>query len=119
MERTNQKNLKELNFKSSPQPKFNKNLSLLVEDLKSHQENNYSINISFQSEEQSTRLSSYFDSIGFFVLNYRKIISKLSEGFVDHESKVVYYTDHEIFNRYFKHSNIPKVPKKTKKRNKR
>ena len=107
------KNLKELNFNSSPQPKFNKNLSLLVEDLKSHQENNYSINISFQSEEQSTRLSSYFDSIGF-VLNYRKIISKLSEGFVDHESKAVYYTDHEIFNRYFKHSNIPRVPKKQK-----
>ena len=43
----------------------------------------------------------YFDSIGF-VLNYRKTISKLSEGFVDHESKAVYYTDHEIFNRYFK-----------------
>ena len=26
----------------------------------------------------------------------------------------MYYTDHEIFNRYFKHSNTPKVPKKQK-----
>ncbi len=106
-------NSHELNFNSSPQPKFNKNLSLLVEDLKSYQKKNYSINISFQSEEQSTRLSSYFDSVGFF-LNYKKTISKLSEGFVDHETKTVYYTDHEIFNRYFKHANTPKVPKKQK-----
>jgi transcription-repair coupling factor (superfamily II helicase) len=102
-----------INYQSSPQPKFNKNLSLLVEDLKAHQENKYSITISFQSEEQSRRLSSYFESVGFDV-NYKKTISKLSEGFVDHENKSVFYTDHEIFNRYFKHTHTPKISKKQK-----
>ena len=102
-----------INYQSSPQPSFNKNLSLLVEDLKTHQDNKYSINIAFQSEEQSRRLSSYFDSVGFSI-GYRKIISKLSEGFVDHENKLVFYTDHEIFNRYFKHTHIPKISKKQK-----
>ena len=86
---------------------------MLVEDLKTHQDNKYSINIAFQSEEQSRRLSSYFDSVGFSI-GYRKIISKLSEGFVDHENKLVFYTDHEIFNRYFKHTHIPKISKKQK-----
>ena len=83
---------------NSSQPKFNKNLSLLVDDLKKHQENHYSINISFQSEEQSRRLFSYFESPP--EVKYNKIISKLSEGFVDHENKTVFYTDHEIFNRF-------------------
>ena len=97
--RENKNNSTKIKYNSSPQPKFNKNLSLLVDDLKKHQENHYSINISFQSEEQSRRLFSYFESIGFEV-KYNKIISKLSEGFVDHENKTVFYTDHEIFNRF-------------------
>ena len=112
--RENKKNNStKIKYNSSPQPKFNKNLSLLVDDLKKHQENHYSINISFQSEEQSRRLFSYFESIGFEV-KYNKIISKLSEGFVDHENKAVFYTDHEIFNRFFKHTHTPKISKKQK-----
>ena len=103
----------EYHYNSSPQPNFNKNLSFLVEDLKSHLDKNYLINISFQSEEQSERLASYFESVGF-VCDYRKIISKMSHGFVDHESKEVFYTDHEIFNRYFRHAHLPKVQKKQK-----
>ena len=103
----------EYHYNSSPQPNFNKNLSFLVEDLKSHLDKNYLINISFQSEEQSERLASYFESVGF-VCDYRKIISKMSQGFVDHERKEVFYTDHEIFNRYFRHAHLPKVQKKQK-----
>ncbi len=38
----------------------------------------------------------------------------MSQGFVDHENKVVFYTDHEIFNRYFRHAHLPKVQKKQK-----
>ena len=81
--------------------------------MKSHLDKNYLINISFQSEEQSERLASYFESVGF-VCDYRKIISKMSQGFVDHERKEVFYTDHEIFNRYFRHAHLPKVQKKQK-----
>ena len=38
----------------------------------------------------------------------------MSQGFVDHESKEVFYTDHEIFNRYFRHAHLPSVQKKQK-----
>ncbi len=102
-----------IKYNSSPQPKFNKSLSLLADDLKKLILEEYSVFISFQSEEQSERLALYFDSIGFN-LEYSSIITKLSHGFVDHENKLVYYTDHEIFNRFFKHAFVPNISKKQK-----
>ena len=38
----------------------------------------------------------------------------MSEGFIDHETKEVFYTDHELFNRFFKHTHSPKIQKKQK-----
>ena len=112
-EKSKKSNCIKYKYKASPQPNFNKNLSLLVDDLKEHNYNNYKLNISFQSEEQSRRLASYFESVGF-VVTYNKLISKMSEGFIDHETKEVFYTDHELFNRFFKHTHSPKIQKKQK-----
>ena len=102
-----------IEYKSSPQPKFNKNLPLLADDIAKLEIENYNIFISFQSEEQVKRLNTYFESTNK-TPSYKPIISKISEGFVDHENKRVVYTDHEIFNRYFKHLNEPVVVKKQK-----
>ena len=102
-----------IEYKSSPQPKFNKNLPLLADDITKLEIDNYNIFISFQSEEQVKRLNTYFESTNK-TPSYKPIISKISEGFVDHENKRVVYTDHEIFNRYFKHLNEPVVVKKQK-----
>ena len=102
-----------IEYKSSPQPKFNKNLPLLADDIAKLEIDNYNIFISFQSEEQVKRLNTYFESTNK-TPSYKPIISKISEGFVDHENKRVVYTDHEIFNRYFKHLNEPVVVKKQK-----
>ena len=107
------KTSKKIHFNSTPQPSFNKNLSLLADDLKDLEEKGYTLNISFQSEEQILRLTSYFESIGL-TTKIKMLTTKLSEGFVDHENKVVFYTDHQIFNRYYKHSFQPKVVKKQK-----
>ena len=76
-------------------------------------EKNYSVFVSFQSEEQINRVNDYFNSVGS-VINYKPILSRLSEGFIDHENKRVFYTDHEIFNRYYKHLYQPTVIKKQK-----
>lgn len=101
------------NYNSSPQPKFNKNLSLLVDDIRGLCEKNYSVFVSFQSEEQVNRLNEYFNSIGSFI-KYTPLLSRISEGFIDHENKRAFYTDHEIFNRYYKHLYQPKIIKKQK-----
>ena len=109
----NEKTKNAIEYKSSPQPKFNKNLPLLADDIAKLETDNYNIFISFQSEEQVKRLNTYFESTNK-TPSYKPIISKISEGFVDHENKRVVYTDHEIFNRYFKHLNEPVVIKKQK-----
>ena len=109
----NEKTKNAIEYKSSPQPKFNKNLPLLADDIAKLETDNYNIFISFQSEEQVKRLNTYFKSTNK-TPSYKPIISKISEGFVDHENKRVVYTDHEIFNRYFKHLNEPVVIKKQK-----
>ena len=101
------------NFNSSPQPSFNKNLSLLVENIKSLEEKNYTVLISFQSEEQNNRLNTYFDSIGYESF-YTPIMIALGSGFIDHNNKRAVYTDHQIFNRYYKHTKQPIVVRKQK-----
>ena len=100
-------------FNSSPQPSFNKNLSLLVENIKSLEEKNYTILISFQSEEQTNRLNMYFDSIGY-ESSYTPVMIALGAGFIDHNNKRAVYTDHQIFNRYYKHRKQPIVVRKQK-----
>ena len=100
-------------FSSSPQPSFNKNLSLLVDNIRSFEEKNYTILISFQSEEQVRRLRLYFESINYNS-PHSAIMIPLGSGFVDHDNKRVVYTDHEIFNRYYKHTKQPIVLKKQK-----
>ena len=100
-------------FNSSPQPSFNKNLSLLVENIKSLEEKNYTILISFQSEEQNNRLNTYFDSISYESF-YTPIMIALGSGFIDHNNKRAVYTDHQIFNRYYKHTKQPIVVRKQK-----
>ena len=100
-------------FNSSPQPSFNKNLSLLVENIKSLEEKNYTVLISFQSEEQNNRLNTYFDSIGYESF-YTPIMIALGSGFIDHNNKRAVYTDHQIFNRYYKHTKQPIVVRKQK-----
>ena len=109
----NKKHKKHVAFNSSPPKNFNKNLQLLDREINDFNESDYSVKISFQSEEQVQKLSEYFESIGSQV-KYKPYISKISQGFVDHENKRVVFTDHEIFNRYFRYAYQSKIIKKQK-----
>tara|TARA_X000001036_G_scaffold61457_1_gene51616 strand:+ start:1911 stop:5258 length:3348 start_codon:yes stop_codon:yes gene_type:complete len=95
-------------YKSRSQPDFNKNLNLLEKDLETLTYKNYSIVIGFQSEEQVERINVYFKSKNNNI-QFASSVLVLSEGFVDDNTKLVYYTDHQIFNRYFKFK-TPLVP---------
>ena len=88
-------------FKTSPQPNFNKNFDLLFKNLEEHIETNYNTVILFDNIVQSNRLKQIFElmdkekKISFESLNI-----SIHEGFVDNVSKTSYYTDHQIFQRY-------------------
>lgn len=88
-----------LELKQTPQPSFNKNFELLIENLKEQQQQDYEIWISFATDKQKDRLQSIFEDLGQSI-HFQFFKSELHEGLIDHESKILIYTDHQIFDRY-------------------
>ena len=89
-------------FNTTPQPSFNKQFNLLIEDLNTNHENGYTNYIACVSEQQAKRFHDIFDDSHLDVKEYSTIILSLYQGFIDHDSKMVCYTDHQIFERYHK-----------------
>ncbi len=90
-----------IEFNSSPQPVFKKNFNLLEQDLKQKQEEAYQCYILSDNKKQLERLKMIFEDKGSDVV-YSEINKTLHEGFINHDSKVCFYTDHQIFDRYHK-----------------
>lgn len=94
----------------SPQPVFNKNFQLLLEDLEEKREKGYKIWISFSSQKQKNRLEEILFSLQRQSEHnmvqekesplFDAFLSELHEGFISHQDKFVVYTDHQIFDRY-------------------
>ena len=102
----------DLTFKTSPQPAFNKRIDMLNENLNDMWAKDYKINLFYTNESQKERLQQ-------LLTNYRKkyefklVKKSLFEGFIDHDEKKVFYSDHQIFNRFHKFK-ISKVYSKAK-----
>ncbi|SMP07041.1 transcription-repair coupling factor [Chryseobacterium profundimaris] len=91
--------LQEVKIDQIPQPSFHKNFELLIEDLEEKQNNGFDTWISFSGEKQKERLESIFEELEH-ELPFKSFTSELHEGFVDHDHKLLVYTDHQIFDRY-------------------
>ena len=87
-------------FHISPQPFFNKNFELLLSDIKNRIENNYKVYIFGEKESQLERLRSIMLQDQHAALPEFVKGKNIHSGFVDHEDKVCWYTDHEIFDRF-------------------
>ncbi|WP_434037107.1 transcription-repair coupling factor [Formosa sp. 4Alg 33] len=90
-------------FNTTPQPSFNKQFDLLIDDLNSNHNKGFTNYIACVSEQQAKRFHDIFNDIEQGV-SYKTIVLSLHQGFVDHENKVLCYTDHQIFERYHKFS---------------
>ncbi|GGD18262.1 transcription-repair coupling factor [Hyunsoonleella pacifica] len=93
-----------IEFNTTPQPAFNKQFNLLIEDLNANHEKGYTNYIACVSEQQAKRFHDIFDDAQLDVKDYQTVILSLHQGFVDHDTKMVCYTDHQIFERYHKFS---------------
>jgi len=86
-------------FNTDPQPSFNKNFDLLIEDLKKNEKAGFTNFIVSSQAKQIERLYAIFEdlnsSVQFVTLSFA-----LHEGFIDNDKKFVCYTDHQIFERY-------------------
>ena len=95
------KTQEELIFNTTPQPAFNKQFDLLIDNLNQNHNNGFTNYIACVSEQQAKRFHDIFDDNEQDV-KYQTITLSLFQGFVDHENKMVVYTDHQIFERYHK-----------------
>ena len=95
------KAVKEVVYKTAPQPSFNKQFNLLIDDLIINHNKGYTNYIACVSEQQAKRFHDIFDDIENHV-DYKTIVLSLHQGFIDHDNKIVCYTDHQIFERYHK-----------------
>ncbi|MFM6975837.1 MAG: transcription-repair coupling factor [Sphingobacteriaceae bacterium] len=87
---------------TSPQPSFNKDFSLLIHNLKKNESEKVENYIFTDSTKQAERLYSIFDDIDKSV-QFTPIHLSLREGFLDRDQQLACYTDHQIFDRYYKY----------------
>ncbi|WP_299121794.1 transcription-repair coupling factor [uncultured Winogradskyella sp.] len=90
-----------IQFNTKPQPAFNKQFNLLIEDLNENHANGITNYIACVSEQQAKRFHDIFDDVEQDV-HYKTIVLSLYQGFIDSEHKIAVYTDHQIFDRYHK-----------------
>ena len=88
-------------FNTRPQPSFNKNFDLLIEDLKENTRNGYVNHLFCVSEQQARRFHDIFQDLEEQV-QYNTEVFSLYRGFIDDGTKRACYTDHQIFERYHK-----------------
>lgn len=92
-------------FHTKPQPSFNKQFELLIDNLIDNHEAGYKNYIFCSSEEQAKRFHDIFepgDEREARKVAYQTVVLSLYRGFIDDGSKTVCYTDHQIFERYHK-----------------
>ena len=90
-----------LKFNTKPQPAFNKKFDLLISALNENHERGFRNIICCSTEQQAQRLHDIFEEVRETV-HYKTVVFPLYQGFVDHDTKLACYTDHQIFERYHK-----------------
>lgn len=97
---------RKLTFNAKPQPHFNKNFNLLLEDLYANQDKKITNVLFAESARQSERLYSILEDMprpenrkGSSLL-FHTMNTALHQGFIDEDLRIACYTDHQIFDRY-------------------
>lgn len=91
-----------INFDMRPQPSFNKDFSLLIHNFKNNEAEHIQNYILTDSARQVERLYAILEDLDKTV-KFTPINISMREGFVDREQKLACYTDHQIFDRYYKY----------------
>jgi transcription-repair coupling factor (superfamily II helicase) len=91
-----------IELESKPQPSFNKEFNILLDDLKLRLNQGYKIIIASESHQQIQRLHSILEELDPY-LRFDELISPLREGFIDLQRNVLCYTDHQIFDRFHRY----------------
>ncbi|MCP2026571.1 transcription-repair coupling factor (superfamily II helicase) [Flavobacterium sp. HSC-32F16] len=101
------KTTKKFEFHIQPQPSFNKQFDLLLNNLSDNHFNGYKNYLFCSNETQAKRFHDIFESLDEansenIRKQYNTIVLPLYQGFIDEENQITAYTDHQIFERYHK-----------------
>lgn len=104
------KNAEALVWDSQPQPSFNKNFDLLVSSLSENEKKGFTNIITAENEKQLDRLLGIFTELDPTLLVQTMRLG-LREGFEDRKTKLVCYTDHQLFERFHRYKTRKKASK--------
>ena len=93
-------------FHTTPQPIFNKNFQLLIENLNDYKAKGYQIILYSESSKQLDRIQAILNDIQHhdeLHADFERKLIAIHAGFIDHDKKVCRYTDHQIFERYHRY----------------
>jgi len=98
---------KTVEFHTQPQPSFNKQFDLLLNNLNDNHFNGYKNYLFCSNEGQAKRFHDIFETLDEanhenIRKQYKTIVAPLYQGFIDEENQIACYTDHQIFERYHK-----------------
>lgn len=103
------KTTKAFEFHIQPQPSFNKQFDLLLNDINEHHFNGYTNFICCSNSNQITRFQDIFEDLSEENSNneipnskFQGLVLPIYQGFIDEEMQITCYTDHQIFERYHK-----------------
>ena len=101
-----------INFSTAPQPLFHKNVELMVQTFNDYASHGYRLYILADSKKQHQRLQEMLcqeqpsttdaKSSSLQPSSLIAVDHTLHEGFVDHDLKACFFTDHQIFDRFHK-----------------
>lgn len=91
-----------IQFATEEQPVFNRQFNMLIEDLQKSVAKKYEPFIFAENPKQLERLRTIFEDLNA-AISFTPIPTSISKGFIDHEKKILCYTDHQIFQRYHKY----------------
>lgn len=92
-----------IGFNCSPQALYHKNFPLIAESFTKFLADGYRILILSDSEHQTDRLRDIFADRGD-AIDFTPVDRTLHQGFVDADTKVCFFTDHQIFDRFHKYN---------------
>jgi transcription-repair coupling factor (superfamily II helicase) len=96
-------------FNIQPQPSFNKQFDLLLNNLSENHASGIRNYLCCSNDMQAKRFHDIFESLDDenhedIRKQYDTIVLPLYQGFIDLDSRIACYTDHQVFERYHKFS---------------
>ncbi|MBT8231142.1 MAG: transcription-repair coupling factor [Saprospiraceae bacterium] len=91
-----------IQYNAKPQPTFNKNFKLLIDDLEQKKRSGTETYLFTDNNRQIERFYNIFEDLGTDLV-FHPVVHSIHAGFIDKDLKVACYTDHQIFERFHRY----------------